>query len=177
MPNWCSGNIRFRGKLEDIYQMLENELKYCYDGNDGTTHEINCSLIPRAKDPWLIEVVAPEVSELKETERCGWWYFNETRRAFPTEHQTIEVQMWDRSEQDEDIYIAYMDDFRQAWGIFAEDFVRYSKEYNLDIHIFGWECGMCFSQEVEIINGEIVKNESQDYEEWGWDSPLPIWGG
>ena len=175
MPNWCSGNIRFRGKYDDIVRMLKNELKYCYYGNDRKIHENNCELDIHEKYREYIEIEPPKIPKL-DSDRSGWWYWNETQRAFPGDGGNIEVKLWQTNEGG-DIYIAYMDDFRQAWGICPDDWVRYSTEYNLDVKIFGWECGMQFSQEVEIIDGEIIENNTIPYDNWDWYSPLPTWGG
>lgn len=35
MPNWCEGNVRFRGKQKDIKRFLMNEIIACkYDGEE-----------------------------------------------------------------------------------------------------------------------------------------------
>jgi hypothetical protein len=49
------------------------------------------------------------------------------------------------------------DAFKAAWNIEPEPYVRFSKEYDLNIFLFGVEVYGGFKQKIEIKNGKIVK--------------------
>ena len=73
---------------------------------------------------------------------------------------------------------------KQAWafdgGSSTKDLERWteiSTKYNVDIKLFGFECGMEFAQEVIILRGrKPIVNDIQ-YEDWEWDCPFPNMGG
>lgn len=66
---------------------------------------------------------------------------------------------------------------KQAWAFVADNFKDLSKEFNVDFRFFGFEQGMEFCQDVEIINGEITKDEEINFDCWAWDCPMPLMGG
>ena len=66
---------------------------------------------------------------------------------------------------------------KQAWGFEPDDFIYISKTYNLDLRITGFERGMGFDQEIEVINGEITLDKSTDYNDYWWECPCPTLGG
>lgn len=37
--------------------------------------------------------------------------------------------------------------------------------------------GMQFSQEIEIVNGELTKEVEIKYDDWTWECPMPNMGG
>ena len=108
--------------------------------------------------------------------------YKNTKRAF-LEDTNIDNNLIPRAfveTSDKNIFICIFDNFNQAWCIKPEDFVKMSKKYDVDIHIFGWEQGLCFSQEVEIIRGEVTKDIYNDYNNgktWDWDCPMSYVGG
>lgn len=175
MPNWCGGNIRFRGKKEDIIKLLENEIKYCrHATKDGET-EVN-----------PVKVFVDEYDELKISpaieDRNGWFWINDSQRAFLEAVDTIifDQGFYPYIYDENGEWILTLEGFRQVWSIHSEDYVEMSKKYNVDIRIFGWERGMCFSQEVEIIKGDVTKDIFEDYnhgKDWMWDCPMPYLGG
>lgn len=54
---------------------------------------------------------------------------------------------------------------------------KFSKKYNVDIKIFVFEQGLQFTQEIEIVEGEITKNETRKYDDYQWDVPFSKLGG
>ena len=59
------------------------------------------------------------------------------------------------------------------------NYVGHSVE-NVDIKIFGWEQGVGFDQEIEIVDGEITKNhhtEHKNYADWMWNTAMLYMGG
>lgn len=51
------------------------------------------------------------------------------------------------------------------------------QEYRVDMKIEAYERGMEFGQLVEIINGEIRRNEDIEYNDYEWDCPCLTLGG
>ena len=182
MPNWCAGSIRFRGKLADIFNLLRNELKYCYYGDDRKTHIIDIfdydfdeSFDP---DECSLTIWHPRLPEF-DSNRTGWWHWNNTQRAFldgEEEFGEIYAKFYEHPKPSE-LYTVFVDGFRQAWSIVPEDFIEYSRKYGVDIALFGWECGMQFHQHIEIVDGEITRNDREEYKDLYWESARPFVGG
>lgn len=70
-----------------------------------------------------------------------------------------------------------LEDFRAAWGIDANVLACISSEFNIDFKILGFESGMEFNQDVEIIKGEIVKDENIKFNDYKWECIRPHIGG
>lgn len=104
---------------------------------------------------------------------CIW--IKDTRRAFVGERYSAKVNGWHIENNDE--IIAVVEDFQQAWSIEEEPFIEASKKYGIDFHIFGWECGMQFHQEIEIVKGNVLTNIVDEYDTNAWDNPMPSLGG
>lgn len=66
---------------------------------------------------------------------------------------------------------------KAAWYINAEELRTVCQEYGVDMKIEAYEKGMEFGQLVEIINGEIRRNEDIEYNDYEWDCPCPTLGG
>ena len=180
MPNWCEGNLRIRGKKEDIVKLLKDKFKYCYYDDNLKIEELECTVVV-PEDKWEdIEIHAPKLPKL-DSNRKGWWYLSGTKRAFvytDNSDDTIYIQLIEtRKLKEEDSIIAYVNGFRQAWGIDPENFQPWSKDYGVDLKIFGWEMGMEFSQVIEIVGGEITMNDCAEYKDWYWESTNPFFGG
>lgn len=183
MPNWAHGNIRFRGKLENIKKLLEEVIVVCrYKQKDDDKYQVETETLPvkvefdHDDDPFEVHIFPKEEKNGKE-----WLYISGTSRNFLSLSRPAEAfgYIFDARVDGKDTgeSIVFIDDFDAAWAARAEDYLETSKKYNVDIKIFTWECGMCFSQEIEIIKGKLTKFDSPDYKDWGWDSPLPMCGG
>lgn len=68
-------------------------------------------------------------------------------------------------------------DFKAAWNVSAEDLKKVCQTYGIDMKVQAFDRGMEFSQIVEIINGEITKDETIEYDDYDWDCPCPTLGG
>lgn len=161
MPNWCKGTLKIRGSKENILNFLKNELK-CIDilGNDLGQPKIEFN-----EDYEEITVTSPDEKEY------AYW-IQGTRRNFIEEFTGGYV--W---EIDNDKRLFVCDNFKAAWGIQPEPYVELSQKYNLDFRIYGFECGMCFNQDIEILNGKITINETIKYDDYNWECPFPNLGG
>ena len=77
-----------------------------------------------------------------------------------------------------------------AWGVLpAQDqmfgeinggitrWIEVSKEYDLDLKFYGFECGYQFNQSIEISKGELIKFKDITFEDYQWECVLPNLGG
>lgn len=163
MPNWCKGNLKVRGKKEDIKRFLE----------DGT-----CLL----EGFWEVKEIKPDIiindcdeiefkNKDKEKDReC--LYIKGTRRHFIDPIESY-IQLYDSGEES----IICLENFKSAWGIDSAALRIISKRYNIDFKIYAFEAGMEFNQDVEIIKGTIIKDEEIQFEDYQWECIEPNLGG
>ena len=175
MPNWCAGNIRFRGKLNDILNLLKEKMLYCrYSG----TTEKKPAIV--TYDDFSIEIKSP----YEDADR-SWCYIDGTHRNFLnifggpviiSECICFETEKRDAN----DNAIVVFDNFQAAWSIEPAPYVEMSKKYNVDICIMGWERGMGFSQCIIVEDGIIIEDscsEHKSYYDWMWKTAMPYLGG
>lgn len=159
MPNWIKGTMKLRGKREDITRFFR-------EGLDPSNW-------PKPEDR------ENQITENGDDDCLDFSFRNEphiigTRRAFITDSG---VEM----EKDEGVVCV---DVKQAWAFDAgretkdlENWKAISDKYNIDIKLFGIECGMRFTQEIIIIRGRRPIVNERQYEDWNWDCPFPNMGG
>jgi hypothetical protein len=150
MPNWAEGTLKLRGRRKNI----KSALKEMFIGSDVSISE-------EMDDQALI---------LTLTSINSYFYINNTKRAFIDKNK-IEVLL------EEDFEIIEIDDFKQAWRVIPKNYQEFSKKYNVDIKIFVFEQGLQFTQEIEIVDGQITKNETRKYDDYQWDVPFSKLGG
>ena len=183
MPNWCKCNIRFRGKMEDILRLIKENFIFCKirwnEKTKQTYTEAKLSNVELEGD-YLIYVTTP-FGDDKDTTNKSYCYIKETRRNFinlvGTNFESSAVYKLKNKEND---YIVVFDEFAAAWNIEPEPYIEMSKKYHVDIRIMGWEQGVGFRQDIVIIDGEIIRNVTDDYgsyDSWMWESALPYVGG
>lgn len=162
MPNWAEGTLKVRGTKENIINFMKNGI----------------SFPPRAVLSGKEIIHKTNELQIKQDDQetnlfCEYgFYINDTRRAF-VENKNINFY----HEDDADIFNLEITDFRQAWGVIPENFIAISKKYKIDIKIFTFEMGMEFTQEIEIIEGKLTKDEAKKYDDYFWDVPFSQLGG
>ena len=162
MPNWCEGYLKIRGKKEDIVNFIENEIRLVKLNNI---------------------ISEPEYNEIKMIDNLGTCSFNykksfsyylhlkNTRRFF-VESEEISFYYF----EDEICYLTL--DVKQAWCIDVQELlVEHSKNYHVDFNIYASESGMEFEQYITVINGELVKNEEKEYNDFRFEAINPSLGG
>ena len=159
MPNWIKGTMKLRGKREDITRFFREGLE---PSNWPKPEDRENQVVENGDDEYL------DFSFRNEPHIVG------TRRAFITDSG---VEM----EKDEGIVCV---DIKQAWSFNAtgdsSDLKKWksiSDEFNLDIRLFGIECGIEFTQEIIIVRGKEVIDNVKQYENWEWECPFPNMGG
>lgn len=148
MPNWAKGSLKLRGKSENIASALKEMLL-----SNTVTLEVEYNgdlLIFNSKDPYF--------------------YINGTRRAFINQKQ---IEVW----LEEEFCTVELDNFEQAWSAIPENYQEISSKFDVDIEIFTFECGMEFTQEIEISKGKIIKIVCNEYDDYQWEVPFSNLGG
>ena len=157
MPNWCEGILKIRGKKENIIKFIEEGLE-----NVGLMGEtINEKKILDEQEDYL---------QIKEDNTL---HIKNTRRAFVYDKYG-EIFLYKIKKKD--ICVICLD-FKQAWDIDTEPLAEISVKFNVDFKIFAFESGMQFNRDIEIIQGEIIKDEVIEYEDYIWDCINPHIGG
>ena len=164
MPNWCKGNLKVRGKKENIIKFLKEGTSllegYFFPKEIETEIELNeCGEI--------------EVKNIDKQKGRETLYIKGTRRNFI---DPIENEIYIHNSDEEEAVIC-LEDFKAAWGIDAESLRVISKRYDIDFKIYAFECGMEFNQDVEIIKGKIVKDEEIKFKDYVWECIEPNIGG
>ena len=148
MPNWAKGSLKLRGKSENIASALKEMLL-----SNTVTLEVEYNgdlLIFNSKDPYF--------------------YINGTRRAFINQKQ---IEVW----LEEEFCTVELDNFEQAWRAIPENYQEISSKFDVDIKIFTFECGMEFTQVIEISKGKIIKIVCNEYDDYQWEVPFSNLGG
>ena len=172
MPNWAEGNIRFRGKRENLITFMKNEI---------------CSVVTDANDYCKIEPVKYEEDPsgwtcrlIKKPESEYSLYFKDSRRQFidgdNIAYDVLELSFSEGPSVNKDQTII-VDHFKGAWGVDEEIFKQYAMKYKIDIRICVWECGLQWSQIVTFYKTGSVDSDYRSYSDWLWDSPMPFTGG
>ena len=96
-------------------------------------------------------------------------YINGSRRAFTGLGRDYEIRSYIGSVQTVPVPI------KQAWSFTPYEgaeqrWIDLSKKYNLDIRLE-------FYQDVEIIHGEMIRNDEKKYADWDLECPMPLMGG
>jgi hypothetical protein len=164
MPNWCEGCLKIRGTTPELRNFLVNAVKPVnFLGDDQLPLRVMLS-----PDGTELEVRTPD-GNLDLSKTTLW--LKGTRRHF------IEPNYIDVYAADDETPVVIHSPFKAAWAIDTEPLRKLSQEYHVDLKVLGIERGMQFCQDVEILNGEISKNEEIEYGDWDWDCPFPTMGG
>lgn len=179
MPNWCAGTLRIRGTIENIKNFIKDEFEVCsyntvnnvYEARtiDKMYNRINWDKIDYSYDYPDIKMDDKEWIHLKSPCRA----FIEWNEDYNIDRHTFFITNF---KETDDRYLVIFP-IKQAWGYDVEAWMELSEKYHIDIHLFGWESGMCFDTEIEIIKGNVVKNKSMSIDEWYWNTANPFLGG
>lgn len=151
MPNWIEGTLKIRGKKSDFISFIENGLKPC------------AGIFENDPDHFVQKIANDEYFIAADA------YVDNSRRMFVADDCEIFLE--------EGIGDIYCIPIKQAWDFETDDFIHISKTYNLDLRITGFEGGMGFDREIEVINGEVTLDKSNHYDDYWWECPCPTLGG
>lgn len=163
MPNWCEENIKIRGKKKDVISFLENEIL-----------KVKLIKVPEKPKTENIKMEFNGFSYVYELENNkDVLYLKDSTRCF-IEQRIIEIYLYSDTNKSP-TYVTL--NIRQAWGIEENLFEKLSDKYNLDFNIYASERGMEFEQYITIIDGEITKNETKEYDDFYFEAINPELGG
>lgn len=165
MPNWCEGTLRIRGKMCDLKRfVVEAICSTSFEWGEGGPHTNTAPL---------------EIEEHSSESNCGFSVTEKVREAW--------IKGTHRHFIQEDYIEAYADSWgsvevlcvriQAAWGMDAKQLQALCKEYSLDMRVYGFEQAMEFNQDIEIIDGEIIKDEEITFGDYRWDCVCPDIGG
>lgn len=158
MPNWCVGDLKVRGKKEDIVNFIKKEL-----------FVLGGSIFDREyKEP---EVIVDKCSIEVPNSNDGLWFRNLNRTRFS---QSIDLYF---DEDDGEILTLNLGEIQSAWGTDTKGLTKISKKYNLDFKIYAYEKGMQFNIDYEVHKGEVIKNDEITYDDYVWECTNPDIGG
>lgn len=176
MPNWISGTLKVRGTYEDVKKFYTEGVSRYNTEWDSKTNQCNSIAIPKEKWMKVEESGEPGsrecyISYLNGNDYGDWTYVEDTRRAFISSGG---IWIYEHSSKDQSIGVCRIN---QAWGFEEGDWVDISKKYNVDVRLYGLECGMCFGTEIEIHKGKVIFIKDIVYDDWSWECPFPDMGG
>lgn len=157
MPNWCVGTLKIRGKFDDIVRFFKEGCEILCPGT------VNMYL-----DDY--ELCIKGVNGTNSV-----LYLKGSHRHFiDLNYDSIycELEVTDKNGR---CYTSCM--LKAAWGIDAGTLLDACKQYGLDMKILGFERGMEFNQNIEIVDGKIVRDEEIKYDDYFWECPCPDLGG
>lgn len=169
MPNWIEGVLKVRGTRENIE-------KFVKEGIDYNDYKFEIAKNEEGKFEAIREIPVPRQCEIKIddydifVEKVEDLHIKGTRRMFVNANT---IEGWWRQKENEILCI----DVRQAWAFIADNLKQLSEKYNLDFCVFGTERGMEFCQFVEVIGGEVVKDQEIKFDDFEWECPDPRLGG
>lgn len=178
MPNWCAGTLRIRGAKENVMKFLDEGFGIYNERSRDKFGNVSyvCKMMDRVNKDLLDDGFDVQVDLHDDGE---YIYVHDTRRAFIEWDPMLGVwrnEMAVNYSKDGETMTVILP-MKQAWGFEYDDWTEISKKYSIDLHLFGWECGLGFDMEIEIHNGVIAKDEGHDYKDWFWECPNPFIGG
>lgn len=168
MPNWAKGSLKMRGPIENIKRFLDEGIQKKRLNTFGKEMNENIVFFTDWSDECGIEYeyYFASTSHIKHTSRA----FIDPEIVKYGEYAYL------NGESIEDIDTISLP-FKQAWKAEAKSFEEISKEYGIDIAIHTFEKGAEFEQDILIKDGEIVKDEIIEYDNYQFESALPMLGG
>ena len=177
MPNWVEGSFKIRSKdIDNVKNFLKNAFEYtcstCPDKEQCRPIEVankcyhrNCygELVHIDDDGYEDDGFEVNIDKLV--------YLTGTSRMFiGSDYKEIDEYCSSK-------YPIISFPFQAAWSIKPDELIPLSKKYNVDFRLYGFEMGMEFCQEIEILNGELTLDREIHYKDWDWECPMPRMGG
>ena len=164
MPNWIEGTMKLRGKQKNIKRFFDEGIE---------------------ASPYFGEKENLEEQVIDESGEDFWEYtFKNEPHVKNTRRMFIKNSFVEMYEEDGICTVP----IKQAWSFSArasdEDIlIEIADKFQIDIKLYGIECGIQFCQEVLVLHGNeekqgVIKyNNVIQYEDWEWECPFPNMGG
>lgn len=168
MPNWCEGKLKIRGKKEDILKWL-TECVAVWEPSIEKGKPVKDALIFK-KVPNAVSFSCNEYAI--EIDIKADAHISDTRRNFVQKYKG--EALLSESEEEDNIVVLPV---QAAWAFEPEPYEEMSKKYGLDFRFYGYESGMEFNQEIEVIRGETTIDREIKFKDYWWECPDPELGG
>lgn len=163
MPNWCTGDLKVRGKYKDIKEFLSKEF-----------FALGGSILNREyKEPTIEE---DDYGISIDVGSQGLWFRKAYRSYFESDIE-IYIDCDDKDAKEEMLITTNFGELRTAWGTDTTALTKLSKQYNLDFKIYAYERGMEFNIDFEVHKGEVIKNNEIKFDNYVWECTNPEIGG
>ena len=162
MPNWCEGMLKIRGKQEDVFNLLADNLQVW-----------KTIIIKEPKLDMREEIDKEAIVVDKEGESI---WVKKTAHIKGTHRNFVEpndINVWKGKDGNACIAV----EFKAAWAVESEPYIKLSKAYNVDIKIEAFERGMEFSRYILIENGSLKEDKETEYDDYVWECVMPNLGG
>ena len=156
MPNWIEGSLRLRGTADNLERFFR-------EGFDSVSYFGETRPNPVKENRYENELVVM-------SEDIAW--IKNTRRAF-VDNMCLDAELPEDPEEIKTVAIPV----KQAWCFDADNWKEISTTFHIDLRLYGFEQGAEFEQEIEIINGEVTIDHEIEYDDYVWESKMPILGG
>lgn len=168
MPNWIEGNMKVRGTQKDLFKFFSEAFTFYKLERIEESGKID---IFEVEDKTAIKIDSDDESyaEIKIPEGC---WLKGSCRSFVSDDSYIYLEDIESGEQ-----ITVCIPLKQAWGWNIDDYIKLSRDYNVDIKCIGWEKGMAYKGEVEVVRGQKPIYKETEYDDWNWDAECPNMGG
>lgn len=162
MPNWCEGSIKIRGKFENVKLFCKEVFRvYSFKKTENGLENV--------LDESAMKVECDSESEF-------WMCIEKDAYIKGTRRNFVESGDLGFFSDKKGNTIAILN-FKAAWAIESDPYIKLSEKYGVDIRIYGFERGMEFNQEVIVEQGKLVKDEEITFDDYEWDCPMPNIGG
>lgn len=161
MPNWVEGKLKIRGDKKDIATFFKEEMREVEYQNVPVTNSIKIDI---DKDGDFV------VEKIDFTHR----FKLKNARHYITESSIDSFYSCCKSVNGKDVLVV---GFEAAWLIDVEYFAEMSKKYDIDFKIYAFEQGKEFNQNLEVVKGEIIKDEVIEFDDYVWECIDPTIGG
>ena len=162
MPNWCEGMLKIRGKQEDVFNLLAENL------------QVWKIIIIKEPKFDMREEIDKEAIVINKEEESIW--VKKTAHIKGTHRNFVEpndINVWKGKDGNACIAV----EFKAAWDVESEPYIKLSKAYNVDIKIEAFERGMEFSRYILIENGNLKEDKETKYDDYVWECVMPNLGG
>ena len=173
MPNWIEGTFRARGTKENIKKFLMEGLEP--SSSFGCEQKIKREINDEEDNYFEFKVSLIDKDDNQGKESQISLHIPKTRRNF------VELDSWGeitahKTQNSDDFVFATR--FKGAWSIDTDAIKEIAKEFEIDIRVNGYECGMEFEQLLEVNrSGWIVCDSVIQYMDYTWECPMPLLGG
>ena len=162
MPNWVEGVVKFRGKYNDLKKFLEEELiEVDVDFTQDPPQSITSN-----------NVTIDEYGDIQGISVSNTW-FKTFKRAYINEMWSYSIYEYDGS-----IDKIFCANVKSAWNLSINEILEVANLYHIDIKGYMFESGMCFERDFEVDrDGNIIKDDTIEHNNYTWDSINPLIGG